>query len=63
MDNENKQSRRFFITENNPSEADIERYKQIDCKWMAICKEHQDDDNATPHIHIAIIFKGGINPP
>lgn len=59
MSQENKQSRRFFLTENNPSELDIERYKEIDCKWLAICKEHQDNDNQTPHIHIAIVFKGG----
>lgn len=59
MEDENKQSRRFFITENNPREEDIERYKEIECKWMAINKEHTDDENATPHIHIAIVFKGG----
>ena len=58
MSEESKQVRRYFITENNPSETDIERYKQINCKWMAICKEHEDDNNKTPHIHIAIIFNG-----
>lgn len=56
--NDKKQSRKFFITENNPSEEDIERYKQIECQWMCICKEHQDEENQTPHIHIAIVFKG-----
>ena len=49
---------RFFLTENNPTEESIERYKEIDCEWIAINKEHQDDDNSTPHIHIAIAFKG-----
>ena len=58
MESDKRQVRRFFITENNPKEEDINRYKEIECKWIAICKEHEDDDNKTPHIHIAIIFKG-----
>ena len=59
MASENKKGRRFFITENNPKEEDIKRYKEIECKWIAICKEHEDDENKTPHIHIAIVFNGG----
>ena len=53
-----KQVSRFFITENNPTEESIERYKEINCIWIAICKEHEDDENKTPHIHIAIAFNG-----
>lgn len=53
-----KQVTRFFITENNPTEESIARYKEINCIWIAIAKEHEDDENKTPHIHIAIAFKG-----
>ena len=55
---DSKRVTRFFITENNPTEESIERYKEIDCLWIAINKEHQDDENSTPHIHIAIAFQG-----
>lgn len=55
---EKQQVSRFFITENNPSEESIERYKELNCKWIAISKEHEDDEEKTPHIHIAIVFNG-----
>ena len=51
------QSRYWFLTENNPSEEEITRYKDLDCQWIAISKEHEDDEEKTPHIHIAIVFE------
>lgn len=51
------QSRYWFLTENNPSEEEITRYKELDCQWIAISKEHEDDEEKTPHIHIAIVFE------
>lgn len=57
-ENKSSQSKKYFLTENNPTPESIERYKQVECQWMAICKEHQDNDIQTPHIHIAIVFKG-----
>lgn len=52
------QAKNWFITENNPTEQSIQRYKELDCVWLLLCKEHQDDDNQTPHIHVAVSFKG-----
>ena len=52
-----KQTRYWFLTENNPEEEEINRYKELDCQWIAISKEHEDDDKKTPHIHIAIVFE------
>lgn len=51
-----KRSRRWFITENNPTEEEIQRFKELDCIWLFLCKEHQDQENATPHIHVAVVF-------
>lgn len=51
------QSRYWFLTENNPTEEEITRFKELDCQWIAISKEHEDDEEKTPHIHIAIVFE------
>lgn len=51
-------AKNWFITENNPTEQSIQRYKELDCEWLLLCKEHQDQDNQTPHIHVAVCFKG-----
>ena len=52
------QAKNWFVTENNPTEETIQRYKELDCEYLCLCKEHQDQDRATPHIHVAICFKG-----
>lgn len=51
------QSRYWFITENNPTDIEINRFKELDCQWIAISKEHEDNDEQTPHIHVAIVFE------
>lgn len=51
-------AKNWFITENNPTEQSIQRYKELDCEWLLLCKEHQDEEEQTPHIHVAVCFKG-----
>lgn len=54
--NTDTQTRYWFLTENNPTEETIQRYKDLDCQWIAISKEHEDDEQKTPHIHVAFVF-------
>lgn len=53
-----KQAKNWLFTENNPTQETIQRYMDIECQWLLLCKEHQDDENQTPHIHCAVCFRG-----
>lgn len=52
------QGKNWLFTENNPTQETIQRYMDLDCQWLCLCKEHQDDENQTPHIHCAVCFRG-----
>ena len=52
------QAKNWLFTENNPTGDSIQRYMDLECQWLCLCKEHQDDENQTPHIHCAVCFKG-----
>lgn len=55
--NRQDKATRWFITINNPSDADIDALKELDYKFIVIAKENAPS-TGTEHIHCLVTFKG-----
>lgn len=56
--NQNKKYRSWTFTLNNYTQDEENRLKELECVWMIFGHEHLDDEEKTPHLQGAVIFKG-----
>ncbi|AJD07485.1 replication-associated protein [Odonata-associated circular virus-14] len=52
---QSQQSRRWFITINNYTSADIDALREIECNYIVACTEIAPT-TGTPHVHALVIF-------